>query len=115
MTKALDYVFSVLKGDAYIDSGTTFPSMYVVVPLAAYLATTGRSSFDSDLQRRSFLHWMFAALMWGRYSGSTDTKLQADIEALKAADPPARLRENLISERGRIKVEPKDLEGAGTC
>jgi hypothetical protein len=113
--KALDYVFSVLKGDAYIDRGSTFPSMFVVIPLVAYLATTGRSQFDSETAKRSFLHWMFAALMWGRYSGSTETKLQADIEALKAADPPARLRENLIAERGRIKLEPKDLEGAGTA
>ena len=113
--KALDYVFSVLKGDAYIDRGSTFPSMFVVIPLVAYLATTGRSQFDSETAKRSFLHWMFAALMWGRSSGSTETKLQADIEALKAADPPARLRENLIAERGRIKLEPKDLEGAGTA
>ncbi len=113
--KALDYVFSILRGDAYIDRGSTFPSMFVVIPLVAYLATTGRSQFDSDTSKRSFLHWMFAALMWGRYSGSTETKLQADIEALKAADPPARLRENLMAERGRIKVEAKDLEGAGTA
>lgn len=113
--KALDYVFSVLKGDAYIDRGSTFPSMFVVIPLVAYLARTGRSQFDDDVSKRSFLHWMFAALMWGRYSGSTETKLQADIEALKAADPPVQLRENLIAERGRIKLEAKDLEGAGTA
>lgn len=111
--KALDYVFNVLKSDAYIDSASTFPSMYVVVPLAAYFALTGRTSFDSDIQKRSFLHWMFAALMWGRYSGSTETKLQADIEALRSEDPPKKLRENIVTERGRIKVEAKDLEGAG--
>ena len=113
VTKALDYIFNVLKGDALIDNAATFPSMYVVVPLVAYLATTDRSHFDSDAQKRSFLHWMYAALMWGRYSGSTDTKLQADIEALKSDDPPSRLRENIIAERGRIKVEAKDLAGSG--
>ena len=113
VTKALDYVFNVLKGDAYIDNASTFPSMYVVIPLAAYFATTGRDHFDSEADKRSFLHWMYAALMWGRYSGSTDTKLQADIEALKSADPPAKLRDNIVAERGRIRVEAKDLEGAG--
>lgn len=113
VTKALDYVFNVLKGDAFIDNASTFPSMYVVIPLAAFFATTDRGHFDSDSQKRSFLHWMYAALMWGRYSGSTDTKLQADIEALKSADPPAKLRENIVAERGRIKVESKDLDGAG--
>jgi hypothetical protein len=113
VTRALDFVFNVLKGDAFIDDGDSFPSMYVVMPLVAFFATTGKAHFDSEAQKRSFLHWMYAALMWGRYSGSTETKLQADIEALKAPDPPARLRENIVAERGRIKVEAADIEGAG--
>jgi hypothetical protein len=113
VTGALDYVLNVLRGDAYIDAAWTFPSKTVIVPLVVYLARTGRSHFDSDADKRSFLHWMYAAMMWGRYSGASDTKLQEDVEALKAEDPPARLRENLIRDRGRIKVEAKDLEGAG--
>lgn len=115
VTRALDYVLNVLRGDAFIDSAHTFPSTSVVIPLIAYLARTGRPHFDSDADKRSFLHWMYAAMMWGRYSGSSETKLQEDIEALKADDPPAQLRENLIRDRGRIKVEAKDLEAAGVA
>ncbi len=113
VTAALDYLLNVLRGDAYIDAAGTFPSTSVLIPLVAYLARTGRPAFDSDAQKRSFLHWMYAAMMWGRYSGSSETRLQEDVEALKADDPPAQLRENLIRDRGRIKVEAKDLEGAG--
>ena len=113
VTKALDYVLNVLRGDGFIDSSNAFPSFYPVVPLVSYLTLTGRDKFDSDAEKRAFLHWMYAALMWGRYSGSTDTKLQADIEAIRGPEPTSRLRENLIAERGRIKVEAKDLEGAG--
>jgi len=112
--KALDYVLNVLRGDAYIDDAATFPSTTVLIPLVAYLAMSGRTGFDSDSHTKSFLHWMYAAMMWGRYSGSSETKLQSDVEALKDSDPPARLRENLIADRGRIRVEAKDLEGAGT-
>ncbi|MGI8782169.1 MAG: GmrSD restriction endonuclease domain-containing protein, partial [Acidobacteriota bacterium] len=113
VTKALEYVLNVLRGDAYIDDADTFPSQTVLLPLVAFLAMTGRAHFDSDAQKKSFLHWMYAAMMWGRYSGSSETKLQSDVEALKEEDPPVRLRENLIADRGRIKVEAKDLEGAG--
>ena len=74
----------------------------MVIPLVTYLAQTDRSHFDSDASKRSFLHWMYAAMMWGRYSGSTETKLQADVEALKADDAPGKLRDNLIADRGRI-------------
>jgi hypothetical protein len=113
VTQALDYLLNVLRGDAYIDSARTFPSSNVVVPLVAYLARTGRPAFENDASKRAFIHWMYAAMMWGRYSGSSETKLQEDVEAVKSADPPARLRENLIRDRGRIKVEAKDLDGAG--
>jgi hypothetical protein len=113
VTHALDYVLNVLRGDAYIDAAYTFPSTTVVIPLVAYLARTGRSSFDTDADKRSFIHWMYAAMMWGRYSGSAETKLQEDVEALKSDDPPVLLRDNLIRDRGRIKVEAKDLESAG--
>ncbi len=111
--KALDYVLNVLRGDAYVDSASTLPSSSVLVPLVSFLATGDKSSFDTDTQKRSFLHWMYAAMMWGRYSGSSETKLQSDIEALKSDDPLAKLRDNLILDRGRLRVEPKDLEGAG--
>jgi hypothetical protein len=51
--------------------------------------------------------------MWTRYSGSTETKLNADVTALADPHPTERLRENIMRERGRIKVQPGDLERAG--
>ncbi len=57
---------------------------------------------------------MYLALMWTRYSGSTETSLQQDLEALKAENPPERLRSNIVDQRGRTKVEARDLVGAST-
>ena len=51
--------------------------------------------------------------MWGRYSGSSETKLNVDLAALSEVDPPAQLRENLVRERGRIAVQAADLDRAG--
>ncbi len=113
VTKVLEYVLNVLRGDAYIDSASALPSPTVVVPLVSYLALGGKASFANDAEKRGYIHWMYAAMMWGRYSGSSETKLQSDIEAIKGADPLEKLRDNLIADRGRIKVEAKDLEGAG--
>src|SRR6266487_276090 len=110
---AIDYLLNVLRGVAFIDAASTFPSTTAIIPLVSYLALTGRTHFDSPAQKKSFLHWMYAAMMWGRYSGSSETKLQADIEVLKSEDPPSQLREKLIADRGRIKVEARDLDGAG--
>jgi hypothetical protein len=108
--KALEYLFNVLRFDAFIDSGANLTTDMVLVPLVVYLANDS-GKFRNDVEKRSFLHWMYAALMWARYSGSTETKLQEDLEALKSSDPPERLRQNIVAERGRIRVEAQDLEG----
>ncbi len=108
--KALEYLINILRFDAFIDSSANLATDMVLVPLVVYLAN-GAGKFQHHREQRSFLHWMYAALMWARYSGSTETKLQEDLEGLRANDPPARLRENLIADRGRIRVEGSDLKG----
>jgi hypothetical protein len=108
--KVVEYLINVLRFDAFIDSGANLATDMVLVPLVVYLAN-GNGSFQNDREKRSFLHWMYAALMWARYSGSTETKLQEDLEGLRSDDPPARLRDNLVADRGRIRVEGSDLEG----
>ena len=107
---SLEYLLDILRFDAFIDSDRNLPTDMVLVPLVVYLAN-GSGKFQNDQEKRSFLHWMYAALMWGRYSGSTETKLNQDLEALKSEDPPGRLRDNIIADRGRIRVEAGDLAG----
>ncbi len=105
---AIEYVVNVLRFDGFIDSNISLPSDYPIVPMVVYVANRG-GQFGNEKEKRTFLHWFYAAEMWGRYSGSTDTKLAEDIEALKGEDPPNRLRSNLLAERGRIKLEESDL------
>ncbi|MGA2285679.1 MAG: DUF262 domain-containing protein [Dehalococcoidia bacterium] len=108
--KALEYLLNVLRFDAFIDSSGNLATDMALVPLVVYLAN-GNGKFVSDTEKKNFLHWMFAALMWARYSGSTETKLDEDLRALKSKNPPERLRQNIIAERGRIKLEAQDLVG----
>jgi hypothetical protein len=105
----IDYLLNVLQFDAFIDSARQLPSSFPLVPLVVYLAN-GKGSFQDEREKKAFIHWFYAAEMWGRYSGSTETKLTEDLESLKAADPPEKLRSNLLAERGRIRLEAVDLE-----
>lgn len=110
--RSLEYLINVLRGDAYIDQSRHLKTPFALYPLIVHLARRG-GSFENDHEKRDFLHWMYAALMWGRYSGSSETRLNTDLTALSENDPPARLRENLIKERGRIRVQADDLDRAG--
>ena len=107
---AIEYLLDILRFDALIDSARNLGTDMVLVPLVVYLAN-GSGKFQSDHEKRSFLHWMFAALMWGRYSSSAETRLHKDLEALRLEDPPSRMRDNIIADRGRIRVEATDLAG----
>ena len=108
----LDYLVNLLRAEAYIDSASNLASAFPLVPLVAYLANNG-GSFQNPAEQRDFLHWFYAALMWGRYSGSAETKLNADVAETRENDVPTRLRNRLLQERGRIKVEPGDLQLRG--
>jgi hypothetical protein len=110
--RVLEYLVNLLRANAYVDSVKTLPSDYPLVPLVSYLAVNGES-FSSTEEERDFLHWFYAALMWGRYSGSAETKLNADIGATLEKNAPNALRAKLLQERGRIKVDPSDLERRG--
>lgn len=109
----LEYAVNILKTDCFIDSTDNLTTPYVLVPLIVYLTRQG-GVFKGDSEKRRFIHWMYAALMWGRYSGSMESSLQADLNTLSGDDPVASLVNNILKDRGRIRVEPQDLEGKGT-
>lgn len=106
---ALEHALDVLRFDGFIDSASNLTSDTVLVPMVVFLSRN-ESRFDTDQQKKGFLHWMYAALMWGRYSGSAETKLNQDLEAIRSTDPLQQLRDNIIADSGRINVEAKDME-----
>jgi hypothetical protein len=109
----LEYMLNVLRNDAYIDSSKNMTTPYVILTMVVYLAKKKTGYFESEAEKKRFLYWMYAAQMWGRYSGSTDSKLQADINVLNSDKPVDALIQNILSVSGRIKVEPKDLVQKG--
>jgi hypothetical protein len=110
--RVLDQLVNLFRADAYIDSSATLPSDFPLIPLVAHLAQN-EHGFSGEDEKYDFLHWFYAALMWGRYSGSAETKLNADVGAVGEANAPSKLRDKLLQEKGRIKVEPRDLERRG--
>jgi hypothetical protein len=109
---SFEYLVNVLKHDAYIDRVGDLPTPNVLLPLVVYLARNG-STFSEERQKRSFLRWMFLAGLWARYSGSTETKLQRDVALLNDPDPVDGLVDTILAERGRLRLEAKDLERVG--
>ena len=62
--------------------------------------------------RYKFLYWMFLALIWQRYSGQTDQRLDKDVNIiLTRPDFINGLINEIEDQRGRIEIKASDLEG----
>ncbi len=113
ISKVFDYIIPILKQSALISSTNDMSTVNVLVPIVAYLLKNdGRFS---EKGKSNFLYWMFLALVWGRYSGQTDQRLDKDVYiAINSQNPVADLVNEIEDQRGRIEVKPADLEGRGS-
>ena len=112
LVKILDYLIPILKQSAYLSGSRDMNTVYVLVPLVAYLSKHD-VAFPPD-QKNKFLYWMFVALIWGRYSGQTDQRLDRDVYiATNSMSPIEELIGEIEDQRGRTEITHSDLEGRG--
>lgn len=111
LTKILDYLVTLLPGHANVHSTEDLNTNNVLVPGIAYLSASG-GKFNEDKEMRRFIHWLYAASVWARYSSQTDQRLDHDISLIGQFNSPwVPLVDGIIEQRGRIEVKPSDLDG----
>ena len=95
----------------FINSTDDLNTTNALIPLIAYLALNdGR--FPNEKALKNAQNWLYAALMWARYTAQTDQRLEADVQlVVRQSEPWDLLRANIVEQRGRIDVKPSDLEG----
>lgn len=113
LTKVVDYLLTLLPQRAFIHSTDDLNTSNALIPLISYLSVNN-GKFPNEDSIKHAVNWLYAALMWARYTSQTDQRLEADV-ALVAKDsfPWNSLRSAIIDQRGRIRVEPSDLAGRG--
>ena len=75
------------------------------------LKLEGERSPDAA-ERDKLLYWYVHAMLWGRYSGSTETVLNQDLAAIEDADGGLdRLLDGVRRQRGDLRVSPDDFSG----
>lgn len=112
ISKALDYLIPILQQDGLISSTNDLNTNNVLVPIIGYLVKNN-NRFTGKLKYQ-FLYWMFQALIWARYSGQTDQRLDKDVYIIyNRTDFITGLLNEIEDQRGRLEVKPTDLEGRG--
>jgi hypothetical protein len=110
--KGVQNAMTFLKQNAYVDSSALLPSPNLLVPLVYFAAK--KSLTESTETENGFLLWFYNAAIWGRYSGSMETKLTQDLMAFGKSKPWKGLLDNIwqvVSKDRRLAAE--DIRGKG--
>jgi hypothetical protein len=111
LTVLLNYLINILGKHACVHSTEDLNTSYVLVPPLVYLSKkNGKFTDQKDINL--FVHWLYAASTWARYTGQTNQRLDQDISIIdRNGDPWKELEDNIIDQRGRIDLKAADLEG----
>ena len=113
LVKILDYFLTILPAKAFIHSTNDLNTSNALIPLVTYLAIN-EGKFSDEKSIRHASNWLYAALMWARYTAQTDQRLEADVQlVVRETRPWDALRSNIVEQRGRIEVKDSDFEGRG--
>lgn len=97
-----------LKQNCLIDRLDMLPTNYVLVPLAVFFE---RHAHITQQQERDLQRWVYMALIWARYSTSSETNLDQDLAALGTGDPISRMIQNIEDKVGpRRLVTERELQ-----
>lgn len=109
--EVLEYLANFLTNEARIPDSSYINTRAVLIPLIKYLS-------DNDVrmtrqEKDAFLKWLYSAMMWRRYSRSTDSTLDKDLSLLGGPNPVEDLMAEIRDDRGHLDVQPSNLEGRG--
>ncbi len=113
ISRIMDYLSAILPGRAQIHSTRDLSSSNPLIPIVRYL-TLHDGKFRSDSSLRMALHWHYMAQVHQRYGSQTNSRLEHDVTIVNRENSPWNsLLNQLVDQRGRLKVLPDDFEGRG--
>jgi hypothetical protein len=109
--KAINFLLNMISGRLGLDHDQVLRSRYSFPLMSRFVSERGGKLQDPKEQSK-LLYWYIHTLMWGRYTGSTETVLNQDLAAIENIDQGLdRLIDLLRRSRGDLTVRPEDFEG----
>lgn len=115
--KVVSRILNTIASRLGLDHDRVLGSRFAIPLMARYIVQRG-GKISSQAERDKLLYWYLHTLLWGRYSGSTETVLNKDLEAIEKATPKGEngALDNLISllreDRGDLRLTESDFAGS---
>lgn len=104
-----------IRANLGLDNSSVLRSEFTLLVLAYYLElNNGLRQGEVEIAR--ILYWYVNTALWGRYSGTTEARLNQDLAILRETDmwqdQLSGLIDSLRSVRGTLKLSPEDFFGS---
>ena len=109
LNKILPHIINILRDNAFIDSSDNYNSLYVLYVLVYYLSKNDLN-FSSEEEANKAIYWLYTSLLWGRFSGSSESYLEKDMNVIKETNSIDGLINEMYLYRGsNLSLRPDDL------
>lgn len=105
----LRFAINFLRTNGGIEDVSLLSSPFFPLAIAYLYEQTG-GDFSGDEERR-LLEWVFIGSGRGYFSGSAETKLDADLSRIRKGGGPEALLQNLEQAFGRLRFNVGDIQG----
>lgn len=110
--RVIDTLLNTIASRLGLDFARVLGSRYAFPLMARYVSERGMSLTDHR-ERGTLLYWYVHTFLWGRYAGSTESKLSQDLRAIEESEGALeRLIRQLRQQRGDLRLRPNDFVGA---
>ena len=115
--KIIDRILNLIASRLGLDHDRVLGSRFAIPLMARYFMQRGGKVKD-QAERDRLLYWYIHTLLWGRYSASTESVLNKDLEAIEAANSSGengaleKLIANLRDNRGDLRLNEGDFAGS---
>ena len=107
----VDYLLNLISSRLGLDHDRVLGSPYSFPLMVRYIDKRGGKLTDPK-ERDGLLYWYIQTILWGRYSGNTETTLNQDLEAIEEnSGALERLIERLRRNRGDLRMTSSDFTG----
>jgi len=110
--KGIDTLLNHVSGRLGLDHDRVLFGRYAFAVMSRFIDQNKRA-LDDPKTRDRLLFWYVQSAMWGRFSGSTESLIDKDLELLSGeGDGLARLVDELRVWHGGLGVSPEHFKGA---
>jgi hypothetical protein len=109
--KHVDYLLNLISSRLGLDHNQVLGSRYSFPVLCRYLEMRD-GKLSGYKERDKLLYWYIHTFLWGRYAGSTESKLNQDLGLIEEEEGALdRLIQTFRQERGDLGLHPDDFWG----